>query len=264
MDDDDKEYYMQFIQKKDDEYIIHRLFNDNDYVFNTCSSLDEALVKCEELDKDGWPLKINRIHSSKKINVNSNIRTLDTKEDIITTIKMFINNYITILPRKVRDNDVTIEQIYIIFKNNTLLDIDESTFETYFYNVYREYRKASVIFNNTTRYNLEFKNINETIVEESYSHFINNDELINRIDNFIMEYIGIYPDEANEDDITVNEIYQAFSDYIHQYNEYTKLKLFKKYFDKIYFQYENADKYIDKYIRYNAAIITDESKFEDY
>lgn len=262
MDDDDKEYYMQFIQKDKNKYIIHRMFKNKDYVYDTVYSLNDALLRCEKLDESGWPLKINK-NKKKEIEIDQEIKTLATKEDIRTNIKLFIDNYISILPHRAYDNDITIEQIYIVFKKVSSLPIDELTFQNYFYNVYREYQKASITFNNTTRYNLEFRNINKPITKNEFHHFLNHEELIDRIDKFIVDCIGIYPDKANEEDITINELYQAFSNYLKQYNEYTKLKIFKKYFDQIYFEYENADKIISKYPQYNAVIITDETEFID-
>ena len=59
--------YENYIDLKDDKYIIKRIFNNKEYQFAVCDTLDETKLKIEELDKDGWPIPSNQIVNETKL-----------------------------------------------------------------------------------------------------------------------------------------------------------------------------------------------------
>lgn len=54
----------EYISKKEDKFIINRVFNGVKYSFGEFSSFDEAKSKVEWLERQGWPIRVEDLNNN--------------------------------------------------------------------------------------------------------------------------------------------------------------------------------------------------------
>ena len=257
-------YIDEYITLEDSKYIVHREFDKLDYKFGEFNTLSDAIEFRNKIDIDGWPLK-----------KDTPLYNSNNKKHIPYYIKKFIDEEIIYQKRQVQDNDPSILYIYRKFKDYLKEDINVpiKTFKYYFPRYTNKKLIKREIFNNTSKYNISFKdelnksnNIskNNSIINSSNSisksntiikviHGRNN--LEPRISDFIDKKINILNRKANENDPIIEDIHSEFNNYLKTFNESTKKNTFSNYFSTILKKNKKTDQIvINGKTHYNVSL----------
>ena len=267
---DIKEDYISLINNK---YIIHRKFNEIDYIFGEKKSLTEAKDLRNQINDDGWPIK-------KDMPVFINNEMDESK----ILIKNFIDDQIIYNNKEVSNKDPNINKIYrefnIFFKDENI-HVPLKRFKYYFPRLIDKKFVKRVVIDGSSRYNISFKN-NSTKENKIVSEIISksekrkkeftskntkfqtlhgSDEIKLRLNEFIKKDLIVLNRIVDENDPTLDDIYLKFNQFLMQYNETINKHSLSNYFSQIYNKLENSDKQVfNNKTHYNLIFSSENNK----